>query len=45
MKTLFAAASPSPNEDAHSKDILASNKMNDMLDIEDRLKHMLDACP
>jgi hypothetical protein len=30
-----------PNEDAHSEDRLASINMNEMLDIEDRLKDML----
>jgi phage gp29-like protein len=33
-----------PNEDAHSEDRLASINMNEMLDMEDRLKDMLDAC-
>ena len=33
-----------PNEDAHSEDRLVSINMNEMLDIEDRLKDMLVAC-
>jgi hypothetical protein len=37
-------ASPSLNEDGHSEDRLASINMNEMLDMEDRLKDMLDAC-
>ena len=43
MQTLFATPSPSPNEDAHSEDRLASINMNEMLDIEDRLNDMLEA--
>jgi hypothetical protein len=37
-------ASPSLNEDGHSEDRLASINMHEMLDMEDRLKDMLDAC-
>ena len=43
MQKLFATPSPSPNEDAHSEDRLASINMNEMLDIEDRLNDMLEA--
>ena len=41
MQKLFATPSPSPNEDAHSEDRLASINTNEVL--EDRLNDMLEA--